>query len=208
MSCATVPLSLPLYQHPPIYTLKNALSLLEGLFFCPWPCPGKDLEGTKQPYIRPGNPPRAFAGGTVILNYSMPAVSPRLYFENAVGRLYEHPDGYALFKFNPGKRKFSELQGLLGHVRNLLERNRWHRFLADQRLLAPFTPEEVVWIVDHWHATAAHHPAGLYGAVVMAQDVFARLAMAQIVQQANAASMHFRRFETEAEATGWLEQVG
>ncbi|GAA3959436.1 hypothetical protein [Hymenobacter antarcticus] len=138
----------------------------------------------------------------------MTPASPRLYFENAVGRLYAHPDGYALLRFSPGKRKLSELQGLLSNMRSLLEFNRWHRFLTDQRLLAPLTPEEVAWIVDHWHDTAAQHPAGLYGAVVMAQDVFTRLAMGQIVQQANTASMHFRRFETEAEATAWLGQVG
>jgi hypothetical protein len=138
----------------------------------------------------------------------MPTAAPRLYFENAVGRLYGHPDGYALFRFHPGKRNLADLQGLLTHVRRLLELNRWNRFLTDHRLLAPFTPEEVAWIVGHWHDTAAEHPTGLYGAVVLAEDVFARLAMGQVVQQANSASMHFRRFETEAEATGWLEQVG
>ena len=138
----------------------------------------------------------------------MPATAPRLSFENAVGRLYEHPDGYALFQFKTGKRNLSDLQRLLTHVRRLLARNRWHRFLADQRLLAPFTPEEVAWLVLHWRDTAAQHPAGHYGAVVLAQDVFTRLAMSQVMQQANAGAMHFRRFETEADATAWLEQVG
>ena len=137
----------------------------------------------------------------------MPPDSPRLYFENTVGRLYEHPDSYALCQFHPGKRKFSELQTLLTQVPRLLELNRWHRFLADQRLLAPFTPEEVAWVVSHWQAAAAQHPQGLYGAVVMAENVFTRLVMGQIVQQTNATTMHFRRFETEAEATAWLLQL-
>ena len=138
----------------------------------------------------------------------MAPASPRLYFENAVGRLYGHPDGYAVFRFNAGKRKLSELQTLLTQVRRLLELNRWNRFLTDQRLLTPYTPEEVAWVVDHWCHAAAEHPGGLFGAVVMAHDVFARLAMGQVVQQANASTMHFRRFETEAEATAWLAQVG
>ena len=136
----------------------------------------------------------------------MLAAPPRLYFENAVGRLYGHPDGYALFRFNAGERKFSELKGLLTQVRRLLELHRWNRFLADQRLLAPYTPQEIAWIVDHWRNASTEHPGGLYGAVVMAHDVFARLAMGQVVQQANSASMYFRRFETEAEATAWLTQ--
>jgi hypothetical protein len=41
----------------------------------------------------------------------------------------------------------------------------------------------------------------------MSEDVFTRLAMSQIVQQANTGSMHFRRFETEALALAWLEQI-
>ena len=133
--------------------------------------------------------------------------SPRLYFENAVGRLYGHPDGYAIFQFNAGPRKMPELQGLFNQASRLLELNRWHRFLSDQRLLDPYTPEEVAWIVEHWRAAAAEHSEGLYGAVVMSHNVFTRLVMGQVVQEANAATMHFRRFETEAEATDWLQQV-
>ena len=137
----------------------------------------------------------------------MSAALPALYFENAVGRLYQHPDGYALFRFNSGPRKLSELQGLLTHARNLIELNGWHRFLADQTLLAPFTPEESAWIVAHWSAVAAQRPGGICTAVVLAQDVFARLATGQIAHQANAQGMHFRLFETEAQATAWLLQV-
>ena len=80
----------------------------------------------------------------------------------------------------------------------------WNRFLTDQRLLDPYTPEEAAWIVNHWRNTAAEHPEGLYGAVVMSHNVFTRLVMGQIVQEANTAdTMHFRRFETEPEATAW-----
>jgi hypothetical protein len=138
----------------------------------------------------------------------MAVAAPRLYFENAVGRLYGHPDGYALVQFQPGSRTFSDLQTLLTQVRRLLELHRWNRFLNDQRLLDPYNPAEAAWIVSHWRNTAAEHPEGLYGAVVMSHNVFTRLVMGQIVQEANSASMHFRRFETEAEATAWLKQVG
>ena len=144
----------------------------------------------------------------------MTIAAPRLYFENAVGRLSGHPDGYALIQFHPGPRTLSALQTLLTQVRRVLELHRWHRFLNDQRLLAhPYNPEEAAWIVEHWHNTAAEHPEGLYGAVVMSHNVFTRIVMGQIVQEANtAATMHFRRFEAEAEAeaeaTAWLQQVG
>ncbi|ALW86884.1 hypothetical protein AUC43_18455 [Hymenobacter sedentarius] len=79
----------------------------------------------------------------------MPLAPPQLYFENAVGRLYGHPDGYAIIQFNAGQRKFSELQRLYTQLRWLLELHRWHRFLNDQRLLDPYNPEEAAWIVNH-----------------------------------------------------------
>ncbi|WP_257721712.1 hypothetical protein [Hymenobacter sedentarius] len=41
----------------------------------------------------------------------------------------------------------------------------------------------------------------------MSHNVFTRIVMGQVVQEANSATMHFRRFVTEPEATAWLEQV-
>lgn len=70
------------------------------------------------------------------------AFSPKLFFENPAGRLLEHPNGYVVFQYHPGKRKLSDLQTLLTHTHNLLDRNMWHRMLCDQRLMAPFTAEE------------------------------------------------------------------
>ena len=49
--------------------------------------------------------------------------SPKLYFENTAGRLLEHPGGYVVLEYKPGKRKLSDLQALLAPVRNLLECN-------------------------------------------------------------------------------------
>jgi hypothetical protein len=140
-------------------------------------------------------------------HYPMAVAAPILYFENAAGCLYRHPAGYALIRYKPGPRKLAELQGLLVHARNLLTAQKWHRFLVDQSLLAPFNPEEVAWVVSHWSAASAQLPGGIFGAVVLAQNVFARLATSQLAHQANAQGMHFRLFETEAQAATWLRQM-
>ncbi|GAB3845317.1 hypothetical protein GCM10028822_03600 [Hymenobacter terrigena] len=47
-----------------------------------------------------------------------------------------------MFQYHPGKRRLTDLQALLTHTRNLLNRNQWHRLLGDQRRMSPFTEEE------------------------------------------------------------------
>ncbi|MBC8085523.1 MAG: hypothetical protein H7Z21_20175 [Hymenobacter sp.] len=136
-----------------------------------------------------------------------PAATPRLYFENSAGRVLEHPDGYVIFQYHPGPRTLHHLQALLTHTRNLLERNQWHRLLGDQRLMAPFTDEESAWIVDHWLDPSRQGPRGLYGAVLLAHDVFARLSNAQIMHDAKASALTYRVFDTEETAVAWLRQL-
>ncbi|SFQ79157.1 hypothetical protein [Hymenobacter arizonensis] len=136
-----------------------------------------------------------------------PLRTPQLHFENAVGRLLEHPDGYAVFAYKPGKRRLADLQALLTRTRTLLERQQWHRMLGDQRLMAPFTAEESAWIVDYWLDAAYQRPGGLYGAVVLAHDVFARLSMDQVMHEARASALTYRLFENEENAAAWLRQL-
>jgi hypothetical protein len=134
--------------------------------------------------------------------------TPKLYFENPVGRVLEHPDGYVIFQYHAGKRQLSELQALLTHTRNLLVRNNWYRLLGDQRLMAPFTEEESAWIVDYWLDRSRQGPHGLYGAVLLAHDVFARLSNDQVMHEAKAAALTYRVFNREETAVAWLRQVG
>lgn len=131
-----------------------------------------------------------------------------IYFENAVGRLLEHPDGYAYFQYYPGKRKLSDLQALLTHTSRLLQRNKWCKILGDQRLMLPFTDEESAWIVEHWLAHDRQRPGGIYAAVILANDVFARLATSQIQYETKASALTYRVFEHEAAAAVWLLQAG
>ncbi|MDQ2771461.1 MAG: hypothetical protein M3Y54_13295 [Bacteroidota bacterium] len=136
-----------------------------------------------------------------------PPLATKLYFENSVGRLLEHADGYVIFEYKPGKRQLSDLQALLTHTRNLLDRNKWHRMLGDQRLMAPFTDEETAWIVDYWLDGSRQRPGGIYGAVLLANDVFARLSMAQVMHEAKASALTYRLFDSEASAVAWLREV-
>jgi hypothetical protein len=134
-------------------------------------------------------------------------LTPKLYFENAAGRLLEHPDGYVVFEYKPGKRQLSDLQALFSHTRNLLHRNQWYRLLGDQRHMVPYTEEESAWIVTYWLDSTRQRPEGIYAAVVLANDVFARLSMDQVMHEAKASALTYRLFDSESKAAAWLRQV-
>jgi hypothetical protein len=123
-----------------------------------------------------------------------PASFPKLYFENAVGRVLEHADGYVIFEYKPGPRQLSDLQALLTHTRNLFERNQWNHLLGDQRKMAPFTNEESTWIVDHWLVGS---PQGLYGAILVTAEAFAALSAEQAQQERHVPGLAYRIFDRE-----------
>lgn len=130
----------------------------------------------------------------------------RVYFENAAGRVLEHPDGYVVFVYQPGLRQLRDFQAIITHTGRLLVRNDWHRILGDQRQMVPLTPEERTWAVTFWQQHTAQHPAHLCAAVVLAHDVFARLAASQLKSEMRYANMTYQQFDEERDAVAWLQQ--
>ncbi|GAB3334176.1 hypothetical protein GCM10027511_42890 [Hymenobacter humi] len=131
----------------------------------------------------------------------------RIYFENSVGRLIEHPHGYALVQYAAGPRDFTTFQAFLTHTSQLLRRHGWNKMLADQRLLSPFTDEERNWIREFWLARSESIGQALFGAVVIPSDVFARLSLNLVMNDSQHEAFTFRMFEDEAEAVLWLTQL-
>lgn len=138
----------------------------------------------------------------------MPSTTLRVHYESAVGRLLEQPAGeYIVVEYSAGPRKISDLQAFLHYAGLLLERRGWHKLLGDQRLMSPFTPEESKWITSHWLSRDQQRNSALYGAVLLPHDVFARLSVSQIMNEAKAASMTYRLFTEKADAVAWLQQL-
>ncbi|WP_400192680.1 hypothetical protein [Hymenobacter sp. B81] len=127
----------------------------------------------------------------------------RLYFDNPVGRILEHPDGYAVLQYHPGPRKLAHLQAYLTHTGRLLQLRGWNKILGDQRLLSPFTEEESKWIVEYWLSPETQGRE-VYGAVLVPHDVFARLSVNNLLHEAKAAALTYRLFEHEPDAVEWL----
>jgi hypothetical protein len=128
----------------------------------------------------------------------------RIYYENRVGRLIDGSLGFARLIYHGGVRKEEEFKAFLGHTVRLLARRGDGRLLVDQRLMAPFTPSEQQFVVEQWLPRTIEEGGYRYCAVLLANDVFSRLAMATVVTAVRELPLTYRQFEDESEAIAWL----
>ena len=134
----------------------------------------------------------------------MPLATRSLYFENSVGRLWEEPGGYLRLDYKPGPREIVQFRALLTHAAQALSRHHWSGLLVDQRQMVPFSATEQAWMTNEWLPKAVHEHGYRNGAVVVAQNVFARLAMTQLVLGTRHLPHTYRTFEDEGAAVAWL----
>ena len=131
--------------------------------------------------------------------------SPRsLYFENSVGRVWEEPEDFLRLEYRAGPRETVQFRALLTHAAQALSRRHWQRMLVDQREMVPLSPSEQEWMTSEWLPRAVSENGYRLGAVLVANNVFARLAMNQFVMASRGLSHTYRTFETEEAAVAWL----
>lgn len=134
----------------------------------------------------------------------MPTASRTIYFKNNVGCLWEEPEAYLHLEYYPGPREEVQFRALLTHARQAMQRRSWSRLLVNQQQMSPFTPTEENWMVNEWLPQAVRENGYRYGAVLVAHDVFARLAMTGLVMTSRKLGHTYRNFEHEKEAVTWL----
>ncbi|GGF22065.1 hypothetical protein [Hymenobacter cavernae] len=137
----------------------------------------------------------------------MPLSTHLVYYENAVGRVSEHANGYAIVQYKPGKRLLGDFQALLTHLGHLLQRRSWHKVLTDQRAMTPFTDEERRWIREQWLTTQTERHQDVMVAMLLPEDVFARLATNLVMHEAQEGILHYQIFQDEVSAAAWLRQA-
>lgn len=128
----------------------------------------------------------------------------RIYYENNVGRAVDDPLGFARLTYQPGVRPEDGFKALLGHVTKLLARREDGCLLVDQRLMTPFTPEEQKHVIQQWLPRIVAEGGYRFGAVLVAQNVFARLVTATVIAAVRDLAITYEYFEQEAEAITWL----
>ncbi|MGI4761099.1 MAG: hypothetical protein ACRYF0_10355 [Janthinobacterium lividum] len=137
----------------------------------------------------------------------MPTVSRTIYFKNNVGCLWEEPEAYLRLEYFSGPREEVQFRALLTHARQAMQRRSWSRLLVNQQQMSPFTPGEETWMVNEWLPQAVLENGYRYGAVLVAHDVFARLAMTGLVMTSRKLGHTYRNFEDEKGAVTWLLSV-
>lgn len=134
----------------------------------------------------------------------MPAAARTIYFENSVGRIWEEPQEYLRLEYRAGPREEIQFRSLLNHLAQALARRGWNSILVDQQAMTPFSPSEQAWMGSQWLPRAVRDSGYRYGAVVAAHNVFARLAMTQLVLGSRDLPHTYRTFENDAEGVAWL----
>lgn len=127
-----------------------------------------------------------------------------LYFENSVGRIWEEPTGYLRLEYRAGLRETVQFRALLTHTAQAMSRKQWNKMLVDQREMVPFNPIEQDWMTNEWLPRAVNEHGYRYGAILVAHNVFARLATNQFIMASRDLPHTYRTFETEDDATAWL----
>ncbi|SNR30329.1 hypothetical protein [Hymenobacter mucosus] len=130
----------------------------------------------------------------------------RVYYENAVGRAVDDPLGFARLTYQPGTRDAEAMAALLGHVTRLLAKRGDGCLLVDQRLMSPFTPTEQIFVIQQWLPRAVAEGSYRFGAVVLAENAFARLATRSVTTAVRDMPMLYQYFEQEVDAVAWLLQ--
>ena len=131
-----------------------------------------------------------------------------LYFENSAGRIWEEPGGYLRLDYRPGPRDSTHFRALLTHTAQAMSRRQWDKMLVDQREMAPFNPSEQDWMTNEWLPRTVTEHGYRYGAILVAHNVFARLATNQFVMASRNLPHTYRTFEAEDEAVAWLQKPG
>ena len=138
----------------------------------------------------------------------MPTGTRTIYFKNSAGCVWEEPEHYLRLDYYAGPRQEGEFKALLTHARQAMQRHGWSRLLINQQQMKAFTPTEESWMINEWLPQAVRENGYRHGAVVVAHDVFARLAMTSLVLTSRQLGHTYRNFENEAEAADWLASVG
>ncbi|MGI4739005.1 MAG: hypothetical protein ACRYG7_27865 [Janthinobacterium lividum] len=133
-----------------------------------------------------------------------PATSPTVFFENTAGQVLADPAGYLYLRWGDQPRTLAETQAILQSVSKGLQQYGWSKMLGSQLDMPPFSAEEQAWIAHEWLPHAVQVAGYRSGAILLATNLYARLATAFVTTSVQGLPMRYRSFDSEAEAIAWL----
>ncbi|MDU0370073.1 hypothetical protein ACFPAF_06695 [Hymenobacter endophyticus] len=134
----------------------------------------------------------------------MRSATPSLYFQNKAARILEDPAGLLRVIWSAEERDQLTFRAVFNHMVQALQRHGWSKILVDQRQMRAFSAAEQHWVVQEWLPRAVQEGGYRYGSVLVAEDVFTRLATAYITTSVQNLPLVYRTFSDEASALQWL----
>ncbi len=130
--------------------------------------------------------------------------APTIFFENIAGNVVVQPAGYFRSCWSASPRTFAETQALLLHLSQGLKHFGWTKALSNQMQMPPFSTEEQAWITQEWLPHAVHDAGYHVGAIILAANLYTRLATAFVTTNVRGLPIRYHSFDNEAQATAWL----
>lgn len=125
------------------------------------------------------------------------------FFENAAGRLVPDLLGFLRLTWQAGPTSSADRRVLLEQMLRWLKQNGTGKVLADQRLMTPFSPADQEWINTDWTPRAVQDGNYRFRAILIAENVFARLATAAVMMPRRD-EIAYQLFDEEEAAIKWL----
>jgi hypothetical protein len=127
-----------------------------------------------------------------------------LLYANAGGRIYNTTHNYIYLEWLPGANQVEAYRALFEQVLIALRRTHTHRVLSDQRQMPVTSPEVQRWVAEEWLPRATREAGYSHCAVLLSQNVFARLAAVTWVSQHQPLPVTYRACASMEEAASWL----
>ncbi|GAA4028128.1 hypothetical protein GCM10022409_10210 [Hymenobacter glaciei] len=130
--------------------------------------------------------------------------SPTLYFNNALGRVYDYSPDYVRIDWQTAPVTHQDLRAVYEHTLHLLKRSGLRRVLSDHRLMPPYTPEDRDWLLREWVPRAIAEAGYSHCAVVQAHEAANRQTTQQLVEEAGKTALVVQCFAALHPALTWL----
>ncbi len=133
----------------------------------------------------------------------LPRPQEALIFENAAGKLFYQPAGYARLAWAAERLPLATIQASYEQLLQLLQSTGVRRILSDHGQRAPLPIAAQEWLTTNWIPRAISLANTRHCAIVEGADPLHRLSTQSIVSSAPL-GFHFQRFDDFDAADTWL----
>ncbi|MDO7847518.1 hypothetical protein Q5H92_14205 [Hymenobacter sp. M29] len=137
---------------------------------------------------------------------SLPRAQETLYFQNAAGKVFHNPSGYARLAWSAERPTLDHIKAFYEQVLALLLNTGTRKILSDHGQRAPLPVAAQEWLTTNWIPRAMSQARTRHCAIVEGADPLHRLSTQSVVS-ASPTGFVFQRFSNVEAAETWLRSV-